>query len=693
MADFFSDIRARKVFIILNVLVFMVLGWFISAQIPPLYEAHAYIKLESPESSYDMIGEREILQSSDFIKQVIIQQRLTSDPELNPLLIQKIPSNRQYHTDLTKLGGQFKSLSLPEPVFEEGDNKSIMDEIIHNIRGRLKVRAISQSNIMEIGYTSKVAGNAAHVANAIAKTYLEFHLHKKSIELQKQVALLKAHLSAMRDQAEASLNALDGYQRKHDIRIERGKAFDPFYAPQFLHERDHAPKPIKLAKPVNVPSKDSSSKLVTELNIRLSELQQKLSKLSERYGPKHPTMINLNKEIRFVRSELHRQKAGKAVKQKTQESAMPENPKRSVQENIKDKPVHIPLQKIADLRELFRDLEERELFYREALREYAALNIQNNLGDDDMQILVDAEIPHDPISPNKPYIMGLFAVLGGLFAIAVILFQRQKDRGFRKKTQLEALTGQTCLAMIPGMKKMPPKEMANYILNQPASPLAEMTRTLHVLLKLRTDPLKQEGRGKVVSITSSLPGEGKTTLSVLLGRISATSGEKVILIDCDLRRPSISKILPAKGQKNLVDYLTGQASLDDIIEKDVDTGMHKIYARSVPNTALNLVQSEKMKNLIATLRKVYDVVLIDTPACLAASDAVVLTFLSDYSLYCVNWNKTPRDIVTIGLKTFTDMGYQNMSMVLTNVDMSQHIKYEQGAVPYYYNHYREYYQN
>jgi Mrp family chromosome partitioning ATPase len=98
-----------------------------------------------------------------------------------------------------------------------------------------------------------------------------------------------------------------------------------------------------------------------------------------------------------------------------------------------------------------------------------------------------------------------------------------------------------------------------------------------------------------------------------------------------------------------------------------------------------------MKDLIASLKKAYDLVILDTPACLAVSDARLLANESDYTLYIVEWDKTPREVVTTGVKQFSDFGYDNLSLVLSNVDVKRHARYGYGDTAYYYGRYKGYY--
>ena len=171
-------------------------------------------------------------------------------------------------------------------------------------------------------------------------------------------------------------------------------------------------------------------------------------------------------------------------------------------------------------------------------------------------------------------------------------------------------------------------------------------------------------------------------LSSWLGRASALAGDKVIVIDCDMRLPSLHATLGYKNDTTLVDYLTGKANLEDVIQKDPATGMHMIYARAVPQSALNLVGSERMRTLIEALREAYDLVIIDTPAAMAASDARVLATLSDITLYGVRWSDTPEEAVLQGMKQFTDIGVR-IASVLLNVNIGQQKPYEYGDTGYH----------
>ena len=192
-------------------------------------------------------------------------------------------------------------------------------------------------------------------------------------------------------------------------------------------------------------------------------------------------------------------------------------------------------------------------------------------------------------------------------------------------------------------------------------------------------------------MASSLPKEGKSTLALWLARVVASSGEKVLLIDCDLRRPTIHSDLEISNDANLVDHLAGELSLEDTIVVDEASGAHVILAKAISGNPLALLGSNPMKRLIAWSRERYDLVVLDTPPLLAVSDAKLLSQLADKTVFLAKWDTTPREALLAGLKQLTDIGADLAGVILMQVNMRKHARYGYGDTGYYYRRYREYY--
>ncbi|MCB9964160.1 MAG: polysaccharide biosynthesis tyrosine autokinase [Rhodospirillales bacterium] len=734
LRDFLFMLWRRKALIALIVIVFLALGWMGLSFIKPRYTAEAMVKIQNMSDSKAaeltqlvanfkldntvILSEVEVIRSRSLARKVIQKYGLVSDRELNPLMdhLKSSSSNRQYRAE-TATG--FKSLSLDGHKTEELQLKEmppevtdrLMGVIVNNFLMNVKVYPVTGSHVIQVEYTSSDPVKAARITNALIDSYLDQRLEEKFADSQKVTGWLEERLATLREQVRASEAAVEKYRNEKNLvvgsraeitaqrlselntQLVVAKAKQAEARARLSQIEDARKNPLRLQSASEV----LGSNLISQLKMREADLQRNLAELSERYGPKHPAIINARKEVSDVRLKIdeeieavlqgignEEEVAGARVEALEKELSEIEGVRSQENEDM------------IRLRELMRDAEANRLIYETFMETNKRSDDQEKLQEPEADIISYATVPAEPSYPNRPLFLSLTAAVALFFSIGICLLLEKFDNAFRSAGQLEAVTGLSCFALIPAIERIPQGELANYIISKPASNLAEAVRTLRTVLRLRGNSAGNSGedaRPRVVSVTSSFPGEGKSTLSAWLARISAKSGERVLLIDGDLRRPSVHKLIGARGDKTIVEYLTGQAKLDQIIEKDSVTGLHMIYARSVPNSALDLIESKRMKNLLESLRKAYDLIIIDTPACLAVSDARVLATLSDQTLYCVHWDKTAREIVTTGVKQFTDMGYQTMSTVLTNVDVHKHAKYGYGDTPYYYKQYKEYYQN
>lgn len=163
------------------------------------------------------------------------------------------------------------------------------------------------------------------------------------------------------------------------------------------------------------------------------------------------------------------------------------------------------------------------------------------------------------------------------------------------------------------------------------------------------------------------------------------------VVDCDLRRPALHKAFGIGNARGLADYLSDRLGLDEIIYRRDPSGVHLVTAKSVPSYSLTLLTSGRMERLIDLLREQYDLVILDAPSSLAFADARVLARMVDQTLYVVAWNRTRRESVTASLKSYADMGYADLALVLNKVDLSEYLRDSAAAVIYQYGQAEEAY--
>ena len=339
------------------------------------------------------------------------------------------------------------------------------------------------------------------------------------------------------------------------------------------------------------------------------------------------------------------------------------------------------------LKELEGEAETIRQIFETFLESYKKSDRQEDLQEADAQILSYASVPLSPFHPNKKLLMSLSAILGLFAALGLIVLLENLDNAYRSALQIEKETGLICVGSIPGIKASKNFKTSDYVVKHPTSVTTEALRSMKTVLMLNQKHHNQPL--DVLAVTSSLPGEGKSTMSVWLARLAALSGKKVLIIDCDLRRPNVHNLMGVQNNVSLVEYLTGETSLEDTIVKDTVTGLDMILGRSVANTALDLLSSKRMEDFIKLAREKYDFVVLDTPASLAVSDPCILAEYADHMIYSVQWDKTPRELVLSGVKQFKDLGFKNLSVAFSLVDLKKQAKYGYGETAYYYTHYTE----
>jgi capsular exopolysaccharide synthesis family protein len=255
------------------------------------------------------------------------------------------------------------------------------------------------------------------------------------------------------------------------------------------------------------------------------------------------------------------------------------------------------------------------------------------------------------------------------------------DSGFRSAQQVEDFIGLPAIGTIPRLSRADRGQLPHEVAaRRPNSIFGEAVRSVRTALMLSG----VDRAPKTVLVTSSVSGEGKTSLSLSLSGLAARTGQRAIVIDCDLRRASVQRALGGVGNAGLSNYLSGQAELGDIIEIEEATGLHYIPAGGRVPHPTDLLGSQKMYALIQLLEQSYDLIVLDTPPLLAVSDALVLVRIVDRVLFVVRWEKTRRDFVFAATKQIAEAGGNIGGLVLSQVDIRKQNRYGYGAANGYY---------
>jgi capsular exopolysaccharide synthesis family protein len=269
--------------------------------------------------------------------------------------------------------------------------------------------------------------------------------------------------------------------------------------------------------------------------------------------------------------------------------------------------------------------------------------------------------------------------------IAIAFLVERLDNGFRTAEQIERLVGLPTLGLVPAIAgEDSPQDL---IVKRPTSQYSEAVRTIRTALRYSDI----DHPPKIVLVTSSLPSEGKTVLAASLARSVARSGGKSLLVDCDLRRPNVARLLNVPAEPGILDMFAENSSLDKIIKVDEPSGMHFVPAKSGTPNPQDLLGSQLMRSFLEEMSSRYDLIVLDAPPVLAVSDAIILSHFADTTLFLVRWEKTTRPVMMGAVKALQASGGHVAGVVLSRVNARRHSAYGYGDAAYYYGRYSDYY--
>ncbi|MCZ0963677.1 polysaccharide biosynthesis tyrosine autokinase [Paracoccus benzoatiresistens] len=338
-------------------------------------------------------------------------------------------------------------------------------------------------------------------------------------------------------------------------------------------------------------------------------------------------------------------------------------------------------QELTRLEQLAREAEAGRLLYEHFQTRLKEVAAQQGINKADSRVLSQAVIPSGAAAPRKSMILVMSALLGAMAGAGLVLVREMRANRIRSSQELEAFTGQLVLAQIPQLKQKSSKDLIAYLARNPASAASEAVRNLRTSLLLSAAELPP----KVIAVTSSVSGEGKTTTSVALAQNLTHMGKRVLLIEGDVRMRSLNHYAAdvPDERKTISAALTSQAMLAEVTLKLPNIGDVILGAKSQINAA-DLFSSPRFAELIAEARAQYDIVLIDTPPVLVVPDSKIIAQQTDGVVFVTRWDSTTREQVAESLSQLKNVRVNLLGLVLTQVDPAGLKRYGYDAYGAYY---------
>jgi len=655
----------------------------------------------------------EILKAEKIALAVIKDLRLTEDPEFvggTGGLLSAVMSAVMY------------PFSSQEPTSEFALTRRGWD----HLQKSLTVKRVGLTYIISIDCQAGTPQRAAQIANALADAYIVDQLEAKYQATRRAGVWLQDRIKELREQASIAERSAVEFKAKNNIIDTGGRLMNEQQLAevnsQLILARaqtaeakarlDRINDIVRMEIPDATVTDTLKNDVITKLRQQYLEIQGRVANWSGRYGSNHLAVVNLRNQMRELRSSIL-DELGRIAQTFKSDYEISKAREESVQASLSSAVVESRTTSEAQV--TLRDLEGTAQTYRALydnfLQRYMESVQQQSFPISEARLVTEASQPLKKSSPRTLLVLALTLAGGLILGLGIAMLREFVDRVFRTSAQIETHLQTDCLAVLPLMKpdivknKYLPDQRQSAasagprsivrastlfwtVVDAPFSRFAESMRSVKVAIDLN-NVVKSN---KIVAITSSLPNEGKSTIAAGLAQLMANSGGKVILVDCDLRNPALTRELTPDATLGLLDVLAARAKLEDVIWTDRSTKLAFLPAvlqSRVAHTS-EILGSGVTKAFFDRLRDSYDYIVVDLSPLAPVVDVRRTTHFVDSFVFVVEWGRTRIEMVDHTLRAARGVGDNLLGVVLNKADVNVMQRYENYGGNYYRKYYARY---
>jgi capsular exopolysaccharide synthesis family protein len=598
------------------------------------------------------------------------------------------------------------------------EERALLERAIAILDAGLAVDPVKETRALRISFTHADPEVAADVANSVAASFLSRNFENKTQKFTDAAKWLDESTRKLKAKVQEAEEKLADYTRDHGIFLTDDKAgtlttmkLSRLHEEVLRAESDRMIKQslfdeVKQGRVQKNPEAyadllfKTSPKLV-ELQKQLGDLETQSAELSNRFGPDNPKVKEVGLKIAAINQQLFESRTSLEEKLRTEyeravrvendlKRSLGEAKGEATQQNQASINYNILKQEVDTNKTLYQDFLQKT-----NQAEAQKVEQQNNL-----IIIETAQVPGSPVGPRRMFTILIGLMLSTAAGIGLAFFLEYLDNTIKTVEDVTRYAQLPALSVIPAVagsthRKLTAKgkKAIGAVANASGSPMksdqlvsldtrssaAEAYRVLRtsVLLSAAGQP------PKTILITSGQPGEGKTTTAINTAISLSQLGASVLIIDCDLRRPTTHKVLGVDHIQGLSTYLSrNNVTLDEVIQKLPIANLSLLPCGPIPPNPAELIISEKMKEMLRELAERYDHIIIDSPPLINVTDPVILSTMVDGVILVVHGGKSTRDIVRRARQDLSSVGAKIFGVVLNNVDLRR-----EGYDNYYYARY------
>ncbi|MFW2541582.1 polysaccharide biosynthesis tyrosine autokinase [Primorskyibacter sp. 2E107] len=646
-------------------------GYYAYAVATPLYRSTAVVMLNNRDQEVlnldSVMGglsrdssvvntEVEVLRSRDLLGKIVDDLDLVADPEFNALL--------RPQSQLARAKVLIKSLIglnvAPTPVSEERAQQYRRQVTIDALRRAVSVRTVPDSLVFEITVQTEDARKSALIADTLVAFYIRNQLEVKFDATEQATSWLTERVTELQAELEVAETRAKAFSTSTDL-----------ISPEDLQATERQLKDLR--------------DRIEDTALRRTAAVARLAQIEAAETPGEKVEATGDSQLQAMLPRIDQPAIAQAFDDRfeavaaraAQDVARIENQFGALQTSQAEFEARIEKQNedLITLQQLSREAEASRLLYEHFLARLKETSAQQGIQQADSRTLSQAVIPVVPASPQKSRILMLSTFLGLLVGSLLVLLREAVNDSFRSAQALERFTGHTVMGEVPRIPARRRTGVLSYLSDKPSSAAAEAIRNLRtsVLLSNLDQP------PQTLLVCSSIPGEGKTTVSMALAQNLAAMGRKVLLVEGDVRRRMLSAYFNVENPKGLIGVLTGQHTLEEAIVTDEKTGIDVLFGEESRVNAADVFASEKFAGLLEQARTLYDHIIIDTPPVLVVPDARIVAQQVDAVIFVIKWDSTSKTLVTEALDMFDSVNRPVNGLVLNNVNPRGMKRYGYGG--------------
>ena len=726
--DVLQFLKRRKYLIILMTVLGFVLGNVYLMFATPIYMASTRLLIDtrhqdntSPQGEGSFFldtsaidSQIELIKSRAILVKVVDNLKLHDVPDFNG------SAKTPWQLFKDDIWGFLGYKPAPAPVYSEEQRKRIATAILGGGAGASRV---GRSYIIQISFRSTSREWAAKVANGMGEAYIEDQLDAKYTSTRRATVWMQERINELRNQANLAEREVLRYRTDNNI-IDVGQGGTlanqqlSDAAQQMMKARaETAETKVRLDRVTELMNSTRNGRMpeatVTEINsnpiiarLRSSfvDIQKRENDISSRFGRDHIQALALRNEMRGLQESMINElrRVVETVRSDYEIAVARENGiKTAFEDFVKLSSVtgeaKIPLRELETSAQSYRGL------YDSFLSQQAQANQRISFPKTEARVISPASTPWSPTEPNANRI-ALMALLGGaMLGVAAAFAREQLDRVFRTPQHVERILNIECLGVLPSVAggadsdkavlaeeesqagQLSRRKLMRHVMEQPFSRFSETLRAVKVTLDLSGLARKSH----VIGFVSGMPNEGKTTVACNFATLISASGQSAILVDLDLRNPSLTRRLAPDAKIGLIEVIRGEAELSDALIFDTTTKLYFLPAvmNSARTNTSEIVGSPQMEALISALRSRMQYVVLDLPPLAPVVDARAAVNLVDNFLLVIEWGKSRFDVLREALKSAPEVQDKLLGAVLNKTNMKALQRYDSHRDGYYENKY------